>query len=513
MADQIFTVNSGFFDAVNEDRTYSADQMNRPYKRIVSNGVFATQQGEASDDLHVISAGAGMGIICKAGEGLFGDKWFESPSDIPITVPSNTGTQPRKDSVIVQVDKRISGRVSSIVYRTGTPAADPAPPAINTIENVIEYRLATIRVAAGTNSITDELITDMRGSAECPWVTSLVMQVDTSTLFTQWQDAYQRYYDDATDDFETYTEEQRQAWQDFLDNCTSDITVATNVLKFTSYYVTASDESTIPIRIETYDPETDVLQVYVNGLLAVEGVRYSVNAAGTNIELVTAVMAGTAINFVVFKSVISAGIASTTTMIENLNDKLAGFMTDSGWIGLTLENGAQPYDSNSTPALRCVGNRVYIRGAIKGLTQLSKTICTLPVPYSPERPHTFAATATVGSNVMATVTIQITPKGYMKLLATTAVIPAAALISVQTCFLAPGGYNTAAIYNYKGSVEAYENLPQSGMKAGDIYTVNTADNDHGIKAGDDVVWNGERWEVLDDSIPSSDIDAIINGIH
>ena len=33
MADQVFAVISGFYDAINEDRTYTADQMNRPYNR------------------------------------------------------------------------------------------------------------------------------------------------------------------------------------------------------------------------------------------------------------------------------------------------------------------------------------------------------------------------------------------------------------------------------------------------------------------------------------------------
>lgn len=512
MADQTFAVNSGFFDAVNEDRTYSADQMNRPYKRIISNGVFATPQGTASTDLQVV-AGSGMGIICKAGEGLFADKWFESPADIPITVPSNTGLTPRIDSVIVQVDKRVSGRVSSVVYRTGTPAANPAAPAINTVPNVIEYRLANIRVAAGANSINGSMISDKRGSAECPWVTSLIYQVDTSELYAQWQDAYERYYDAATEDFETYTEEQREAWQEFLENCTEDLTVSTNVIKYTSFYVTGSDESNIPIQIANFDPETDILQVYINGLLAAEGLRYSLNANGTSIDLVTSVMTGTAVNFVVFKSVISADVASTTTMLRKLDDKLVSFMTDSGWITLSLQNGATAYDGNSTPVVRCVGNRVYIRGAIKGLTQLGKTICQLPVAYSPERPHTFTTAAVSGSNVSATVTIQITPKGYMKLLATSAVIPADAQLSLETCFLAPGGYSTANIYNYKGAVDTYANLPSSAMKAGDVYTVNTADSTHGVSAGDDVVWNGENWEVLASTISSGDIDAIISGIH
>jgi hypothetical protein len=182
MADQVFAVNSGFYDAVNSDRTYSADDMNRPYKRVVSNGVFATPKGTKSTDLQVVSANNGMQIIVKKGEGIFADKWFENSAAINITVPANTSTVPRIDSVIVQVDKRTSGRVGNIVYRTGTPSVNPTAPSINTVSNVIEYRLANVRVETGTTAITTAMITDRRGSADCPWVTSLIYQVDTSIL-------------------------------------------------------------------------------------------------------------------------------------------------------------------------------------------------------------------------------------------------------------------------------------------------------------------------------------------
>ena len=40
MADTRYTVDSGFYDSVNQDRLYSADEMNMPYKDIISEGVF-----------------------------------------------------------------------------------------------------------------------------------------------------------------------------------------------------------------------------------------------------------------------------------------------------------------------------------------------------------------------------------------------------------------------------------------------------------------------------------------
>lgn len=52
------------------------------------------------------------------------------------------------------------------------------------------------------------------------------------------------------------------------------------------------------------------------------------------------------------------------------------------------------------------------------------------------------------------------------------------------------------VYQYKGSVATYANLPTTGQKVGDVWNVETADPDHGIKAGDNVAWDGAQWDTL-----------------
>lgn len=52
------------------------------------------------------------------------------------------------------------------------------------------------------------------------------------------------------------------------------------------------------------------------------------------------------------------------------------------------------------------------------------------------------------------------------------------------------------VYQYKGSVATYAVLPTTGQKVGDVWNVETADPDHGIKAGDNVAWDGAQWDIL-----------------
>lgn len=435
MADQIFNVECGFFDAVNSDRTYYADDMNRPYKRIVADGVFATPSGTPSTDLLVESAGNGMLIKVNQGEGIFASKWFQNPAVISITVPNNTALTPRMDSVIIQVDQRTSGRVGNIVYRTGTPSTSPQAPAINTVANVTEYRLANIYVAAGANTINNDAITDLRGSASCPWVTAVINQPDTSTMWQNFYNAYQNQFDAFTADYTEYTDEQRQAWEDFLSTLTSELSVATNVIMFTSTYTATGTVTNIPINIASFDSDTDVLLVFINGLLAAPSVKYTLNASGTSIDLTNAISSGNSVNFVVLHSVIAADIESTVSMIQTLNTKLSQFMSDSGWINFTLESGATAYNSSYTPGVRSIGGKIYLRGAFKGVTTLGKTICTLPVAYRPAQNHTWTTAAISGTSVQDTVVLQAQTTGSIVLLASSGALSSSAMIPMNTHFL------------------------------------------------------------------------------
>ncbi|MDB7990482.1 hypothetical protein PND93_02640 [Faecalicoccus pleomorphus] len=61
----------------------------------------------------------------------------------------------------------------------------------------------------------------------------------------------------------------------------------------------------------------------------------------------------------------------------------------------------------------------------------------------------------------------------------------------------------SSVYKYKGSVETYGELPQSEQQIGDVYNVETADSSHGVKAGDNVAWNGTAWVVLSGTVDLS----------
>lgn len=60
----------------------------------------------------------------------------------------------------------------------------------------------------------------------------------------------------------------------------------------------------------------------------------------------------------------------------------------------------------------------------------------------------------------------------------------------------------SSVLNYKGSVDNYSDLPADAVK-GDVYNVKNADTGHGVKAGDNVAYDGTSWDVLAGTIEMS----------
>jgi len=290
-------IRCGFFNSVGNDRVYNAEDMNEPYKMLISNGVFATQEGTPSNLLQVFSAG-GMNVTVRAGRGIFADKWFESTSDMPLALDSGVAN-PRIDSIVVRIDESTNGRFGEIAVKKGTPSANPLAPVMVRSATVSEYRLADVLVSAYATSVSQADISDMRGSADCGWVTSLVQQVDTSTLYAQWQ----------------------QGFEDWLDSVKATLTEHSTFIAQYSNVVTATEGQTVVNHgIEYHNSPLDILQVFVNGFMVDLGTDYTVNGY-TGVTFTYGLDAGTTVKFVLWKIVDGSEYEDIIGIQEQLNGK------------------------------------------------------------------------------------------------------------------------------------------------------------------------------------------------
>lgn len=438
MADTVQTVDCGFFDSVGGDRLYGAEDMNRPYSRLVADGVFATPQGLASTDLQVFTDGSSLSVSVQKGQGIFSGKWFSNPSIIEFTVPANTSAYRRIDSVIVQVDERLAGRTGSVIYRTGAPASVPAPPDLTDETDVSEWRIANIEVSPSVSAISPSRITDLRGSSSCPWVRALIQQPDLSTMWDQYQAAYADQYASYTADYIRYTDAQRQAFEDFIETLTDQLTATMNVTVLKSEYVASGETSEIPINIQSYNPSSDALLVYINGVFASEQTQYSV--VSDHIVLLNPISAGNTVLFVCFHALIAGDASSTVSAVEALDNKVDGFMSDSGWNSLVLYS-CEAYDTDNTPSIRKIGGRVYLEGSIKGLTvanpstQTNIQISDIVSAYVPRTQHNYTVPIMNNLHLKGTAVISVKKNGAISVTGTTTAITAFDQIDLSTCYL------------------------------------------------------------------------------
>ena len=282
----------GFFNSINGDRKYNAEDMTNPYKRIISNGVFGKPNGELSDDLQVLINGA-FGVTVQKGQGLFFNKWAELDEPMELTIPTPDIVNTRIDSVVVRIDTSSAVRAGSIVYKVGTAASTPTAPTLENSKYVKEYRLCNIAVAPNTTAVTQSNITDTRPTSECGIIHNLLWDSDVTAFYEQWHAQFSEWFDGIKSTFAS----------------------ATIISSFTSKYTADTEANTIPINISRFNSDLDILQVYINGLLESD---FTISEDRQSITLKHAVTAGTVVDFICYKSMDGSEAESVVRLVDDL---------------------------------------------------------------------------------------------------------------------------------------------------------------------------------------------------
>lgn len=266
-------ITYGFFNSLNGDRVYNADQMSTYFKGLIGQGVFEDVGGALQ-----VLANSGMTVQVQTGRAIVGPnlKWLENDAPYNVSINASHVTLNRYTAVVVQCD--VTNRTISIITVDGTPATNPTKPAMTNTTTIQQICLAYVYVKAGATTITQANITDTRANSRvCGWITGLIDQVDTSTLFTQWQTAYEEFYAQ----MEAWEVQQKNAFDAWFETLTDELQIGAYVKAFSKTETITSTTpagQSVPLDMANYTYDaTDVFLVYINGLMAEAGTDYNIN--------------------------------------------------------------------------------------------------------------------------------------------------------------------------------------------------------------------------------------------
>lgn len=207
------SVTSGFFNSLNGDRRYNAEQMAALFNGIITDGVFEN----VGNKFVVKAVGDGSNrITVNTGRAWLNSLWLDNDSILPLTLGSSDVLQNRYDAVILEMDKNDSVRKGDIKIITGTPASSPAYPTMTITDKLHQYPLCYIYRPAGSSEVTQSQIKNMIGTSSLPYVTGILQVQDIDEHFAQWEAQWNEWFSQETNDFETWTDDEKAEYEAWL---------------------------------------------------------------------------------------------------------------------------------------------------------------------------------------------------------------------------------------------------------------------------------------------------------
>lgn len=305
-------VTYGFFNSLNQDRLYNADQMSEYFKGLISDGVF-----ESVGNALQVTADSGMSVNVQTGRAIIDCKWIDNDALASVTITQAHPTLNRYSAVVIRLDR--TNRLMEFATVDGTPASTPTKPSMTNTSQIVELCLAYIYVGAGVTAITAADIQDTRSSGLCGWVTGIIQQVDTSTLFNQYVAAYEQNLAN----MQAWEQAQKEQFQSWFSTLTDQLLVNTHNERNYADVITQTETRYVNFPAALDYEEGDIIDVYINGVY-LSPTEYTIMENEVDevymIRTTNALDAGNVVNFSCIKSVI--GNTNIIAEIDDINGEV-----------------------------------------------------------------------------------------------------------------------------------------------------------------------------------------------
>lgn len=212
------SVTYGFYNSLNGDRKYNAEQVSSLFDGLIIDGVFASI-GTA----FAVKATTGITVNVGIGKAWFNHTWTLNDSILPLEAPEAEVLLDRIDAVVLEVDATESVRANSIKFVKGTPSNAPSNPTLTNEGTVHQYPLCYIYRKFGSSAITQADITNMVGTESTPFVTAMLQTISLDELLGQWQSELDQFVDARQDEVDQWIASEESDFTEWFDQMKADL--------------------------------------------------------------------------------------------------------------------------------------------------------------------------------------------------------------------------------------------------------------------------------------------------
>lgn len=217
---------SSFFNDVDGDRVYYAEDFAEYFTPFFTNGIF-------NNGCQVLGNTNDMSVSVGTGRAFIEGHRYVNKKDKILVIDNADGVLSRIDNIVIRLD--LTNRNVTAQVIKGTFSNNPVAPDLVRTSTVYDLRIAKVNIPAGTTEITQNLIEDCRFiTSDCGNVISPIETPDTEQLFIQIQEIFDKFIIDNTNEFDEWFEHVKgQLSTDVAGNLQSQIdTLTDNVIYY-----------------------------------------------------------------------------------------------------------------------------------------------------------------------------------------------------------------------------------------------------------------------------------------
>ena len=195
-------ITSGFYDSVNGDRKYNAEQLSAIFNGIINDGVLMKFEEAFS-----VRADSGNRVTVGKGRAWFNSTWINNDASLSIPIPALPGSGLHVvDVLVLEVNRGADVRAAAAKFAEQYVSSDASLTEGSAIEQAIDSKLintatlhqypiaAIYRKVGTTDDVTQADITNFVGTSHCPYVTGILEVVDIDDMVAQWGDQFMQWF-------------------------------------------------------------------------------------------------------------------------------------------------------------------------------------------------------------------------------------------------------------------------------------------------------------------------------